>query len=687
MRSNMLAISIVLLLFTVSCNSKYDTYYKTIPGLKDAGSNKQELLKVFNHYKAKPGDSLKLKAAVFLINEMDGLKTLDTESVASSRVYFDLLQKVYEKNKKKLDASTISKNIDSLDNTLSLSHSIPNPRFLPDIENVSADFLIENIDDAFTAWTTMPWSKNISFTDFCEYILPYRCTDTYMKGIRRYFMEKYKWVIDSVKDKENCFEAGAFIVNDIDSWFYEDMPLIKKYAFLDPIKFSDLLKGKIGKCTDVNSLRVTALRAMGIPAAYDLIPGWANFNSQHFWYKIIDPRHDTITALITNEQAPRNTQHIISASSYKITPVYPGMPSYEQLVYLKTVSKVFRQCFNRQPQSLAAVNSNDETIPAFFESDRMLDVTDKYLETTDLNLTISEKSAGDKFVYLSCFDNKNWNIVAWATLNGNKAVFKKLGKNILYLPVYYRKGDAVPAGKPFVLTLDGKVKEITPGEGAKQQVALYTKFPYRSYISWYASYMLTARFMLANKPDLSDTVTVHTITQIPFYYQEVPVYNNNKYRYLLYRFDSIGIPHVAEIEFWGIRNGREVKLTGNKIGNPGKYGFSITEAMDSNAITYFNGGHDDPRYIGIDLGENNGTQITKITFRPRSDGNAVEAGQGYELFYWKNDWVSLGKKTADTSRRLLYNNVPAGSLLWLKDLNNGTENRIFTYENGKQLFW
>jgi hypothetical protein len=61
-------------------------------------------------------------------------------------------------------------------------------------------------------------------------------------------------------------------------------------------------------------------------------------------------------------------------------------------------------------------------------------------------------------------------------------------------------------------------------------------------------------------------------------------------------------------------------------------------------------------------------------------------GNNYELFYWNNQWISLGTQKADKDY-LKYNNVPTGALFWLKCLNGGREERIFTYENRIQVWW
>lgn len=47
---------------------------------------------------------------------------------------------------------------------------------------------------------------------------------------------------------------------------------------------------------------------------------------------------------------------------------------------------------------------------------------------------------------------------------------------------------------------------------------------------------------------------------------------------------------------------------------------------------------------------------------------------------------SLGEKVADREF-ITYDQVPANALLWLKNHTKGEEERIFTYENGKQRWW
>jgi hypothetical protein len=79
--------------------------------------------------------------------------------------------------------------------------------------------------------------------------------------------------------------------------------------------------------------------------------------------------------------------------------------------------------------------------------------------------------------------------------------------------------------------------------------------------------------------------------------------------------------------------------------------------------------------------------LSKYPFEIR-DGNAnkIISGKTYELFYWNNRWMSLGKKTA-IKDSLKFDNIPNDALLWLRSRGSGAQERIFTYDHLKQKFW
>lgn len=276
--------------------------------IKLSGNNKMELVNTITHYKTNPADSLKLKAAYFLIANMVGLVSLNEESVKGNEFYYNLLDSVRMKQpvNKRLSAILIASTLDDVLKTMPKSISPTNQTYTPDLLKVTSKFLIENIDNAFHVWEQKPWAKSINFHDFCEYILPYRSTDTYSDTARAFLMEKYNWVTDSVKD--NCFDAKTQIEREMKLWYFESTDLSNsKYAFLNPKTLDNILKVKVGDCFETNCLKLLLFRSIGVPTSLDIV-SWGNHPALHANSKIMFSAQDTVRSLITNANEPRDVQ-------------------------------------------------------------------------------------------------------------------------------------------------------------------------------------------------------------------------------------------------------------------------------------------------------------------------------------------------------------------------------------------
>ncbi len=83
------------------------------------------------------------------------------------------------------------------------------------------------------------------------------------------------------------------------------------------------------------------------------------------------------------------------------------------------------------------------------------------------------------------------------------------------------------------------------------------------------------------------------------------------------------------------------------------------------------------------------TSTTKRKQEISTDGVArayFNSGKEYELFYFDDGWQSSGKSTAE-DKPLNFENVPTGSLYWLVEIDSDKEERIFTIEDGLQVWW
>ena len=80
------------------------------------------------------------------------------------------------------------------------------------------------------------------------------------------------------------------------------------------------------------------------------------------------------------------------------------------------------------------------------------------------------------------------------------------------------------------------------------------------------------------------------------------------------------------------------------------------------------------------------TGATQETSSESIEKLRLSAGTEYELFFWKEGWQRTGSAVAG-NEPLIFTAVPSGGLYWLAAKESDREERIFTYENGEQIWW
>ncbi len=134
----------------------------------------------------------------------------------------------------------------------------------------------------------------------------------------------------------------------------------------------------------------------------------------------------------------------------------------------------------------------------------------------------------------------------------------------------------------------------------------------------YESRMVGGTFQGANQPDFSDAVPLYTITNIPpdGFSACFPT-NTTAFRYLRYLTAPGNWCNLSELEFYspGPHNN---KLTGTVIGTSGSWnndGNTITNAVDGDLTTFFDGPTNTGNWVGLDLGA--AVPVANIRFFPR----------------------------------------------------------------------
>lgn len=162
-----------------------------------AEDNRQELEKVLARYSADPSDSLKYRAAVFLIENMPGQGYYKGEQLDHFLEYYPVLREVRSRR-----GSTIEEAVDSI----RLKYGIfdfNTLEYYEDIKTIDSSYLCDNIEWAFKVWEEQPWGKNVSFDDFCEYILPYRVGNEAPVRWREMYYNRYNRFLDVFRASEN----------------------------------------------------------------------------------------------------------------------------------------------------------------------------------------------------------------------------------------------------------------------------------------------------------------------------------------------------------------------------------------------------------------------------------------------------------------------------------------------------
>ena len=270
-------IHMMLCLLLLSCSDKNNELESA---LHYAGTNRAELEKVLRYYE---GDSLKYRAAVFLIENMP--------------YHFG-----YDRNDRKI----------------------------ADCQTLRADYLIENIELAFQV-REKAWNRDLPFADFCRYVLPYRCLYETPSKMRRQLMETYLPRLDSLRPKSIAKAARIIHAQFHLTFLAGAVP--KHYPSVE-----EIYQTRTGKCDGMLLLSTHILRAVGIPATIDYTQ-WSHRDGSHFWGNVLNNNGEFLPYAPENEPPGELKEHLTHAFvtppvvyRYEFAPygnpVYPETDNY-----------------------------------------------------------------------------------------------------------------------------------------------------------------------------------------------------------------------------------------------------------------------------------------------------------------------------------------------------------------------
>lgn len=641
---------LILSLF-LSCVSNQERELDNI--LNFAGDNRLELEKVLTHYQH---DTLKLKAARFLILNMPGHGTYAGKNTA--RFYSgqdSILASVGNGDSCKI----------LINELITQANALGDLKWQEDIQSIKSDFLIANIDQSFEVWQKEPYAKQLTFDDFCEFILPYRINNEPLE----YWRDSIAPYYNDTKN-EGYYEGSEFStflackqINE--SLRQEYRPMLANDNWPLTRKYSDMKRMHYGKCFDYAVQAAFVMRAKGIPVMIDYTPQWPFRSLGHTWnvVKLNNGNNATFGGI-------------------------DGAPDDQRKPVVK-MAKVYRTTY--APNKNAPIYFK-EPIPTELRSPFYKDVTAEYFTGTDITIPILfEPSVKRQLLYLHLFNNQEWIPICHSERKGGKVQFAKMGRDIMYLPAYFVNGKPEPANYPFLLDLQGNTHFYQPDLDKLKTVKLSRKFPFNNSQRYSSKRMVGGKIEGADNSEFKNVQTIFTITDDPIgKYVKVKINpEGKKFRFWRYISPSYANGNIAELEFY--RKDSLCNQEGSIIGTAGSHdndpGRAKESAFDGNPLTFFDTPTDIEKGAWVGMDFKNPVSIDEVAYIPRSDDNNVSPGDNYELLYYGEDgWVSLGQKIA-TDYHITYDSVPDNALLWLRDLTKGAEERIFTCENDWIRWW
>lgn len=623
-----------------------------------ANDNRSELEKVLEYYSQNQEDSLKYKAACFLIRNMPNYYSYHSPESDSIRELFQAVVHKQMTEDEALDAARIR--------FLPLSEQ--NRKIIYDSHVITASYLIQNIEYAFEMWRSQPWGKYVKFDDFCEYILPYRVAFEPLSDWRDRYSKAAMHVLDSLFTGSDVLQAYKLINDNIimkQGWHFT---IRTSSVGLSDLSAEYMWDNRIGNCWNRTYFTTYLLRSIGIPCGIDYLKQAPKNFTNHCWSFIVDT-----TGLSCD----------FEGGDYRI-PIRDRFVTFYELK-----GKIYRKTFSAQELRLREVNL-EKDIPESLSDKYEKEVSSEYFPNERITVRCENIPQGTNIAYLCLFDNSQWIPVDWTEIKNDTARFEHMDwRNIVYLVGYYKKGRIIPAAPPMLTTEMAKhAISARPNMQRKNKMRLERKYTEAPIIVFLRDLLLDGRFQGSNSPDFRNAVDMHVITQRPpGSYLTVKLDTIYKFRYVRFLARDGIRSDISEVEFYS-RSDSIIPLKGTAMGNPpvdGDNNHRMEMAFDGDPLTCYASANLNNAWVGLDLGEK--IEINKIRFAPRGDDNSVREGDEYELKYFSmNGWVSLGKQVAKTYF-LKFEGGPDKALYLLSDLTRGREERPFTYENGNQVWW
>ena len=660
---------------------------------KQTQGNKWELYSTLAYYKYIDRDTLKYKAACFLIENMpyhysqkriykdnDTLKLWlhETDSIYYSIVKgyrmdnfpWDTLWHIKNARREIIEADT-------------LPDPVVDYNMLCDIKELDFDFLTEHIDNAFRVWHESPFACNLTFEEFKEYILPYRSVEGYgfNETGKTYYDLFAKYVMsDSTADLRTTVQYYNAAINNL-----RDMNGKTHRTRLAGVY--DLYSRDFHDCVDIANYGCNILRACGLPVVVEHNICYRSLSGRHYHCSVYNDSTDT--------------WQTFNAES--------SLPGDGDWAFAETAN-VYRSTYAAQKDTPPFLKAEGEYVPSILNDPCIKDVTAYLAKTASVTLPFHE-STNSNLAYLATY-SRDWQgviPVTWGIIERSRSeiTFSNAMPGLLYFPIYYPDEHCRTFGQPFYIEMVDsipvirEIPYIDDADTSRTSVILTRKYPRKPNMRRVAEELVGGCVLGSRKGDFTDAVTLLEIKEPPQpSLLTYPLSNVGNYK--SYRFQASKEhphAHISMLEWltpdsYGYTNTmspmrRHVLSPSDTIAvNSEKNLMRLMDAEKWEDMSWkaeYDGNMQTApsAYSNITLRLKETQVVTHVRFSPKNADNGICAGDEYELRYWDDGWMSCGIAKAEYEY-IEFENVPRGKLYWLVNLSQGKEEMPFVLDEQAQ---
>jgi len=300
-----------------------------------------------------------------------------------------------------------------------------------DIDRISPEDLHRHVQQFVSHWNNPQHRIKRAFPTHLKYALPYRTNN---EPIETVFKMNLRYSVPDLIRKNAARDTIERIRKKVSAIAAQYSGKLDGVNLLNTVGPNDLLLRKAGGLLsdyeDRFVLEAGMLRQTGVPVATLFCPHRRYAANRPYSIHIVKDEH-----------------WIDSLTFDSIAKLY--VSSFE--------AKDWDNPFDR----LLSLGVERENIPLSLYIPKMQDVTDRATATGEIEYPVNGQTMGSMakpILYLCTYSLGQWLPIDFSLVKDNKALFSKIGTNVLYLICTYAGGRLIPVSGP--ITLDGPRKQI-----------------------------------------------------------------------------------------------------------------------------------------------------------------------------------------------------------------------------------